>query len=171
METVGHDDSRVYRRCFSLRENRVTPQCQYCRRWACDTRTNPGGPFRWARAARTDNVMDTDSRPAGIAFAARRRKTLHWKRLARIPRSSNGRTAAFGAVNRGSNPCRGANHFGYKLAVLSCLTAALRGTSVIPNNSKVFAGADLSGWRGRLWEATLDGAVNKQKLSTAKIEV
>src|SRR5947209_3358688 len=25
------------------------------------------------------------------------------------PRSSNGRTAAFGAVNRGSNPCRGAN--------------------------------------------------------------
>src|SRR5579862_2716298 len=24
------------------------------------------------------------------------------------PRSSNGRTAAFGAVNRGSNPCRGA---------------------------------------------------------------
>jgi hypothetical protein len=25
-----------------------------------------------------------------------------------IPRSSNGRTAAFGAVNRGSNPCRGA---------------------------------------------------------------
>ena len=26
-----------------------------------------------------------------------------------IPRSSNGRTAAFGAVNRGSNPCRGAN--------------------------------------------------------------
>src|SRR5947209_8505413 len=27
------------------------------------------------------------------------------------PRSSNGRTAAFGAVNRGSNPCRGASHF------------------------------------------------------------
>src|ERR1019366_5785266 len=27
----------------------------------------------------------------------------------RFPRSSNGRTAAFGAVNRGSNPCRGAN--------------------------------------------------------------
>ena len=26
-----------------------------------------------------------------------------------LPRSSNGRTAAFGAVNRGSNPCRGAN--------------------------------------------------------------
>src|ERR1700730_2133779 len=25
-----------------------------------------------------------------------------------IPRSSNGRTAAFGAENRGSNPCRGA---------------------------------------------------------------
>src|ERR1700679_194572 len=25
-----------------------------------------------------------------------------------LPRSSNGRTAAFGAVNRGSNPCRGA---------------------------------------------------------------
>src|ERR1700693_5041904 len=25
------------------------------------------------------------------------------------PRSSNGRTAAFGAVNRGSNPCRGAS--------------------------------------------------------------
>ena len=30
-------------------------------------------------------------------------------REAEIPRSSNGRTAAFGAVNRGSNPCRGAN--------------------------------------------------------------
>ena len=30
---------------------------------------------------------------------------------ASIPRSSNGRTAAFGAVNRGSNPCRGATHF------------------------------------------------------------
>ncbi len=28
-----------------------------------------------------------------------------------IPRSSNGRTAAFGAVSRGSNPCRGANNF------------------------------------------------------------
>ena len=28
--------------------------------------------------------------------------------LPSIPRSSNGRTAAFGAVNRGSNPCRGA---------------------------------------------------------------
>src|SRR5208337_1491026 len=43
---------------------------------------------------------------------------------------------------------RGANHFGYKLASASCLTAALCGTSVIPNNSKVFAAADLSGWRG-----------------------
>ena len=30
------------------------------------------------------------------------------KKLVSIPRSSNGRTAAFGAVNRGSNPCRGA---------------------------------------------------------------
>jgi hypothetical protein len=29
--------------------------------------------------------------------------------LSPVPRSSNGRTAAFGAVNRGSNPCRGAN--------------------------------------------------------------
>src|ERR1051326_2545263 len=28
------------------------------------------------------------------------------------PRSSNGRTAAFGAVNRGSNPCRGATCLG-----------------------------------------------------------
>ena len=28
-----------------------------------------------------------------------------------FPRSSNGRTAAFGAVNRGSNPCRGATTF------------------------------------------------------------
>ena len=27
-----------------------------------------------------------------------------------FPRSSNGRTAAFGAVNRGSNPCRGAKN-------------------------------------------------------------
>src|SRR3984957_19746270 len=35
---------------------------------------------------------------------------LHWccKFPPRDPRSSNGRTAAFGAVNRGSNPCRGA---------------------------------------------------------------
>src|SRR5256885_2454192 len=31
-----------------------------------------------------------------------------------IPRSSNGRTAAFGAVNRGSNPCRGANSALYR---------------------------------------------------------
>ena len=31
------------------------------------------------------------------------------KPVERFPRSSNGRTAAFGAVNRGSNPCRGAN--------------------------------------------------------------
>jgi hypothetical protein len=51
------------------------------------------------------------------------------------------------AVNSSSNPSRRANCFGYKLAVPSCLTAALRATSVIPNNSKVFAGANLSGWR------------------------
>src|SRR5579883_1140137 len=31
------------------------------------------------------------------------------ERSAPDPRSSNGRTAAFGAVNRGSNPCRGAS--------------------------------------------------------------
>ena len=42
----------------------------------------------------------------------------------------------------------GATRFGYKLALLSGLTAALCGTPVIPNNSKVFAAADLSGWRG-----------------------
>jgi hypothetical protein len=48
----------------------------------------------------------------------------------------------------GSNPTWGATRFGYKLALPSCLTASLCGTSVIPNNSKVFAGANLSGWRG-----------------------
>ena len=36
-------------------------------------------------------------------------KLVGSKRFLPIPRSSNGRTAAFGAVNRGSNPCRGAN--------------------------------------------------------------
>jgi len=50
-------------------------------------------------------------------------------------------------VRSGSNPFSGAKRFGYKLALLSSLTAALRATSVIPNNSKVFAGANLSGWR------------------------
>src|SRR5579872_5032151 len=34
---------------------------------------------------------------------------LKWSIILNLPRSSNGRTAAFGAVNRGSNPCRGAN--------------------------------------------------------------
>jgi hypothetical protein len=42
-----------------------------------------------------------------------------------LPRSSNGRTAAFGAVNRGSNPCRGANTFLPQLQVAILLTAAL----------------------------------------------
>ena len=36
-------------------------------------------------------------------------KLVEALRFSQIPRSSNGRTAAFGAVNRGSNPCRGAN--------------------------------------------------------------
>ena len=64
------------------------------------------------------------------------------------PRSSNGRTAAFGAVNRGSNPCRGAILSAYQLPTPIVLTAALYGTSDIPNNSKVFGAANLSGWRG-----------------------
>src|ERR1700682_1117270 len=41
-----------------------------------------------------------------------------------IPRSSNGRTAAFGAVNRGSNPCRGATAFLHQLEAPMLLTAA-----------------------------------------------
>jgi hypothetical protein len=49
---------------------------------------------------------------------------------------------------RGSNPCRGAKHFGYKLAFPSCLPAAIRGASVIPKNSKVFAGVALSSLKG-----------------------
>ena len=36
-------------------------------------------------------------------------KIIRSKPAESFPRSSNGRTAAFGAVNRGSNPCRGAN--------------------------------------------------------------
>ena len=41
---------------------------------------------------------------------------LDWVKFhaGQIPRSSNGRTAAFGAVNRGSNPCRGAKHLKIK---------------------------------------------------------
>jgi len=41
----------------------------------------------------------------------------------------------------------GAIHFGYKLAFQLCLTADPCGAPVIPNNSKVFVGADLSGWK------------------------
>src|SRR5436190_5114257 len=44
-------------------------------------------------------------------IATRERTALNWRSLCSVshsPRSSNGRTAAFGAVNRGSNPCRGA---------------------------------------------------------------
>src|SRR5258708_30927895 len=43
--------------------------------------------------------------------AAKGSGRVHWKSTPfdlAFPRSSNGRTAAFGAVNRGSNPCRGA---------------------------------------------------------------
>src|SRR5689334_329380 len=36
------------------------------------------------------------------------RKSYTGRSSLNFPRSSNGRTAAFGAVNRGSNPCRGA---------------------------------------------------------------
>ena len=50
-------------------------------------------------------------------------------------------------VSNGFESMPGSQHFGYQLAFPSCLTAALCGASVIPNNSKVFAGADLSGWR------------------------
>lgn len=37
---------------------------------------------------------------------------LNWQesRPTATPRSSKGKTPAFGAVNRGSNPCRGATH-------------------------------------------------------------
>src|ERR1019366_278557 len=46
---------------------------------------------------------------------------VHWKGNSlrpAIPRSSNGRTAAFGAVNRGSNPCRGAKARGPKSSIV-----------------------------------------------------
>ena len=42
--------------------------------------------------------------------AGRHSLTLHWS-SPDLPRSSNGRTAAFGAVNRSSNLCRGAKVF------------------------------------------------------------
>ena len=43
------------------------------------------------------------------------------------PRSSNGRTAAFGAVNRGSNPCRGAKNSKFELTpvLLTLLAGAV----------------------------------------------
>jgi hypothetical protein len=47
-----------------------------------------------------------------------------------------------------SNPHWGATLFGCKLAFPYCLTATPYGASVIPNNSKVFAGANLSGSKG-----------------------
>src|ERR1035438_4366862 len=52
------------------------------------------------------------------------------------------------AAQAGSNPFWGATCFGYQLAILFSLTAARCGAPVIPNNLKVFVGADLSGWRG-----------------------
>ncbi len=54
-----------------------------------------------------DKVFDWRRADTRLAIAGKRRETLHWFHKS-IPRSSNGRTAAFGAVNRGSNPCRGA---------------------------------------------------------------
>src|SRR5580692_173874 len=46
--------------------------------------------------------------------------TLRGQAFQHFPRSSNGRTAAFGAVNRGSNPCRGAKFLNPALSQLSC---------------------------------------------------
>ena len=44
---------------------------------------------------------------------------LHWVVVFfPVPRSSNGRTAAFGAVNRGSNPCRGASLYYHQFTTL-----------------------------------------------------
>ena len=55
-----------------------------------------------------------------------------------IPRSSNGRTAAFGAVNRGSNPCRGAtSRFSTSLPAWFPLTASARAPLCFP---KYFCG-------------------------------
>jgi len=55
VETLTHDreeeiDSYGDRCYFSLCENRVTQQCQGCKRWACDTHMKTGGPFCWACA-------------------------------------------------------------------------------------------------------------------------
>src|SRR6266404_7859391 len=69
------------------------------------------------------------------------------ERFVRIPRSSNGRTAAFGAVNRGSNPCRGAttslSNFGPSFVdrdpVLLTASGLAENDLGIPNILHVFA--------------------------------
>src|ERR1019366_2062932 len=78
---------------------------------------------------------------------------VHWKGNSlqpAIPRSSNGRTAAFGAVNRGSNPCRGAIRFGCQIALRFSLTASLAAIHVIPNISQVLSTVVFSGLKTRL---------------------
>ena len=94
--------------------------------------------------------MASDAILAEWSIAAKRLKTLHWSEDRRyFPRSSNGRTAAFGAVNRGSNPCRGATTFLPQLRAAVLLTAApARSVARIPNIPQVFASPRvLSGWK------------------------
>ena len=59
-------------------------------------------PAERSRCVQSNAIMICGERKTAV--------TLDWSTSADIPRSSNGRTAAFGAVNRGSNPCRGANN-------------------------------------------------------------
>src|SRR6267378_2319170 len=72
--------------------------------------------------------------------------TLHWRSrsfLLDFPRSSNGRTAAFGAVNRGSNPCRGANFQFEALSVLSSRPLLQLPSSKVAKFGTVHAGSRL----------------------------
>ena len=70
--------------------------------------TGSSGAFtRWWSISGTRRCSKKRSDQAA-AFLSRSRVTLAAKSSADLPRSSNGRTSAFGAANRGSNPCRGA---------------------------------------------------------------
>ena len=73
-----------------------------------------GGRAEWHRLCAARGTPSIIEQPKGVDGFVREScgeqgvgSTL--VKLVEDPRSSNGRTAAFGAVNRGSNPCRGAN--------------------------------------------------------------
>ncbi len=74
--------------------------------------------------------------------------TLHPRDVPADPRSSNGRTAAFGAVNRGSNPCRGATAFLFQPDAAILLTAlAFRQAPISARSAVSFASRPLRGLR------------------------